>query len=577
MALLSKQDLRTLFDQLTTEYEYLSNNRMKLEADCKKLQEYIEDQITQIKTINDDFEKLRQEYIQRGQSSAKSFNEISSSFRGLGNTPMNDQNSTYMQQNQSFQQQQLLQQQGNSNGISNSSGQISTQNQEIRSQYGNGQYINEQPPLQDQQLQEEQTEQDWELIPLVSADQISNPVLISLFAEIVDTSVICSTAFSPDGTCLAIGSDQTLRVYNIEKDSFLMQKTIEESNGESSNNHVRTIAWTSDGKTIICGSEDSKIRSFDLDLTTKDENDAGKLTHCFPTGNGDVFQLQISKDDSFLAAATSDGCLTIYSMNSTEENNNDNELAKYKVLSVLTREIDPSKTVAATSLSISDDGKLIAVGYTDSYVAIWDIETNSIICEQECHTRDVYAVKFIPNGRLVTASLDSTIKIWDLVIEEKVIQNEVPSKSEPKVENASEEKETENKKENEKETENTEQKEDENKNDEAENDINDEEKETSSTIQKVGTLKLWREVKGHTDFVLSLAVDPSGTWLLSGSKDLTARLTNLNAGVMMYCIKGHKDSIITVSFSPSGKMFCTGSGDNAVKMWSINPEEDADA
>ena len=97
MALLSQQELQNLFDQLTTEYEYLSNNRLKLESDCKKLQEYIEDQVNQIKKINTDFEKLRQDYVHRGSDSSKAMNDIPTSYGGISNSSLNDQNTAYMQ------------------------------------------------------------------------------------------------------------------------------------------------------------------------------------------------------------------------------------------------------------------------------------------------------------------------------------------------------------------------------------------------------------------------------------------------------------------------------------------------
>lgn len=648
MALLSKQDLRNLFDQLTNEYEYLSNNRLKLEADCKKLQEYIEDQINQIKQINTDFEKLRQEFIQRGSESSKVFNEGATPYRDN----QNEQNSAYMQQNSAYQQQQLIQQQNIGNNASMQSNQMTTQNQGMQiigsqqqpqSQYANEQYSQQQQQMPEQQIQEEDPDQGWEFSTLVSADQIHDPVIISLFAEILDTSVICSTEFSPDGTCLAIGSDKMLRVYNIENDSFLMEKMIANPSDEyDKHNYVRSIIWTSDGNTIICGSEDSKIRSFDLSKPSDDGNssDIGKLTHCFEAGNGEVFQLQISKDNSFFASVTSDGSLTIYSLDSSVTNENDSNYLQYQILAVLTRSNDdPSKTIAATSLSISYDNKYIAVGYTDTSVVIWDAETKTPIVEQKCHSKDIYTLKFLPDGRLVTASLDASIKIWDVSISERTITKEVevivqtpnesqeenndnkdndndnenkeeekpnenenqddqtPQKAEESKDDTEKKEETEqNKSENESnQTEEAQKQENEevehpNENNENENDTNQSQKETEAndenrnketevvtSIVKEAKLDLWREITGHTDFVLSLAVDPSGTWLLSGSKDLTARLTNLDDGVMVYSIKAHKNSIITVCFNPNGKMFCTGSGDNYVKFWSINPEEDIDA
>jgi WD40 repeat protein len=76
--------------------------------------------------------------------------------------------------------------------------------------------------------------------------------VISLLAEILDVSVICSTAFSPDGNWLVVSSDKTLRVYDIDKDDFLMQHSLNDS-PQKSTNHIRSIAWTRDSLKLICG------------------------------------------------------------------------------------------------------------------------------------------------------------------------------------------------------------------------------------------------------------------------------------------------------------------------------------
>ncbi|OHT11898.1 Transcriptional repressor tup11-related protein [Tritrichomonas foetus] len=440
MSFLSPQDLRGLFDQLCSEYEYLSDNRSKLEADCNKLREYIEAQVTQIKQLNQDFEKLKQEFAQRG-----------AELPPRQTAPV----AQVPPQSQSAQQIQYSGEQGQ------------------------------------QQPQEEPPEQDWELITL--AEKIQKPVIIALLAEIVDISVICSTAFSPDGTCLAIGSDKTLRVYNIDKDDFLLQHTIGDNDEEGTTNHVRSISWTADSQKIVCGGEDGHIRVFELPN--------GEMTQNFEAGNGEVFQVQISASGTFFAAVTGDGCLTLISM------------TDFSRLAVMTRQMpENSQPIVATSLAVSNDDKKIVVGYSDKVIALWDAETKACLVEKECHKDGVYAVKFLPNGKMVSASLDSTVKIWNII------------------------------------------------------------EENGQT-----KLELWKELDGHTNFVLSLAVDPSGTWLLSGSKDLSARLSNVETGEMIYSIKAHTNSIITVAFNPSGLMFCTGSGDQSVKIWSITPEETEDA
>lgn len=445
MSVMSVQELKTLFEQLSQEYEYLVENRNRLEADCNKLKDHIEGQVQQIKQLNGDFDKLKQDYLARSGDAGRQPQAAQ-----IAANPADQQNFAQYQQD----------------------------------------------AIQPQLQQEEQPEQDWELE--VIADNDPKKVIIALLAEIVDISVICSTAFSPDGTCLAIGSDKTLRVYNIENDDFLLQYSFEDSEEGASKDkiHIRSISWTADNKQIVCGGEDGQIRIIELP--------SGNLVNSFVACSGEVFQVQISNNGEFFAAATGDGSLSLFSMTNNYQ----------KLRDAMTRTSSEDKQVIATSLAISADDKIIAVGYSDNYVVFWNPKTGQRLCEQSCHNNGVYAVKFLPEyNRFVTASLDFTIKIWNIV----------PNAEDP---------------------------------------------------EKL-TLELWKTLEGHENFVLSLATDSTDTWLLSGSKDLTACLSYIDkdSAEMIYRIKAHTNSVITVAFNPKDKMFCTGSGDQSVKIWSITEEE----
>ena len=441
---------RNILDSISNEYEVLLESKTKLEADCQKLNDFIEIQIQQIQQLNMDFQKLKHEFaLRQEQYSPKQM--IAPPQTMLPPVPPVPQAIEEQQQQQQIQQQQAQM---------------------------------PPPPPPQQQPAEESAENNWEIVPLIPNVQSD----ISLLAEIVDVSVICSTAFSPDNTSLAIGSNKTLRVYNINDDQFLLQFVIE--GPEEVSNHIRTVSWTPDSRFIIAGGEDHNIRIFDM-------GNKGNLIATFEAGEGEVFQLECSRSGNFFVAVTGDGALTVWDLSH-------DPAKRYTKLWQVKRETnDPNHKIIATSLSLSHNDRFVAVGYDDNYVAIWDLEAHSCAFSSETHTQGVYAIKFIPGDqKLATASLDSTVKLWNIRYTEKGIE-----------------------------------------------------------------LELWRTLTGHTNYALCLAVDPTGKWLISGSKDLTAILTSLDKGEMVFAVKSHSNSIITVAFNSNGTMFATGSGDKSIKIW----------
>jgi WD40 repeat protein len=421
------RDLRALFDSLTAQYEFLTENRNKLDADCAKLREYIDAQVQQIQSLNADFEKLQHEYVQR-RAQLDRANLIDSEPR-RPNPPL-----------------------------------IAP------------------PPLPP--ALDDSADQDWEIEQL--ADTVERPLAITLLAEIVDVSVICSTAFSPDGICLAIGSDKTVRVYNIDKDDFLFQTSLDDS-GDRPTNHIRSIAWTEDNRRLLCGGEDGKVRLLSVP--------EGAVVRTIEVIKGEVFQLAVSNALQYFGAVSDDGALTLFRLSDCER------IAKLPC--------DSDSRVVATSVAISPTGQHIAVGYSDWHLRIWDFKSARVLLSQRCHSMGIYAVRFLPKGsRIVTGSLDATVKIWAWN------SGDTPS------------------------------------------------------------LDLLTTLEAHSSYVLSLAIDPTGDLIVSGSKDLSAIITSLSAGAMLYRVKGHSNSIISVSYNPKGEMFCTGSGDQTVKIWSVRPEDE---
>src|SRR5207249_3594946 len=62
-----------------------------------------------------------------------------------------------------------------------------------------------------------------------------------------------------------------------------------------------------------------------------------------------------------------------------------------------------------------------------------------------------------------------------------------------------------------------------------------------------------RRFKGHTNWVIGVAISPDGRRALSGGFDATLRLWDLEAGKELHRFKGHTDQVLSVAFSPDGR------------------------
>jgi WD40 repeat protein len=98
-----------------------------------------------------------------------------------------------------------------------------------------------------------------------------------------------------------------------------------------------------------------------------------------------------------------------------------------------------------------------------------------------------------------------------------------------------------------------------------------------STHQQVAALE------GHSNSVASVAFDPSGNLLVSGSADNSVRVWDVNTQQTVAVLKSQSETemvffprfgetiqptrVTSVAFDPSGKFIASGSSDNLVTLW----------
>jgi small GTP-binding protein len=94
------------------------------------------------------------------------------------------------------------------------------------------------------------------------------------------------------------------------------------------------------------------------------------------------------------------------------------------------------------------------------------------------------------------------------------------------------------------------------------------------------TVKLWEArsgnllrtlagLDGHKGGVLSVAFDARGVTLASGSVDQKVKLWDARSGKLLVTLHGHKDWVRSVAFDPQGETLASVSDDMTVKLWAM--------
>jgi DNA-binding beta-propeller fold protein YncE len=149
------------------------------------------------------------------------------------------------------------------------------------------------------------------------------------------------------------------------------------------------------------------------------------------------------------------------------------------------------------SAGFSPDGRRIVSASTDNTVKIWDAESGREIRTLRGHGDWVTSVAYSPDGRrIVSASWDNTVKIWD--------------------------------------------------------------GESGREI---------RSLSGHTNGIRSAGFSPDGRRVVSASLDNTVKIWNAESGRLIRTLMGHGLGVQSAGFSPDGRRVVSASDDNTVKIW----------
>ena len=349
---------------------------------------------------------------------------------------------------------------------------------------------------------------------------------------------LVTLAISPDERYLTAGSYSSIKIWDLKTGEELPSLT-----GHSG--VVEEITFSPDGWRFATGGEDQTIKIWDINALVRgsalgdpiresetqdnddDENAQEKESKPQPThiGNG-ITGIAFSPDGNILATSSTTGIAHLW-----DPDNHTGPLRAFRT----------ERGYALSCIAISPDGTTLTAGDIGGYIWRWDIPSGATIPQMNAHEKTIRSVAFSRDGtRFASRGNDSTLKIW-ASRDGKLLTTITDSET--------------------------------NGGGLAFSD------DSLSIAAGVGhDVKIWdaetgelkQVFRGHSNYVLGIAISPDGKWLVSGGlSETSVRIWDVATGEQVHELSGHLAYVRNVTFNADGRRLVSVSADHSMKLWDV--------
>jgi WD40 repeat protein/energy-coupling factor transporter ATP-binding protein EcfA2 len=198
-----------------------------------------------------------------------------------------------------------------------------------------------------------------------------------VIGECQEIGPVKAIEFSPDTKTVAIGSDTTLKLWDL-------QSKLIHTIGQHSKS-IASLSFSPDGKEIAAADFAGEMKFWDL---------SGQLLYTNKVHDAEIYEIRFSPDGQKIATASWDKTVKIWKRD--------------KILLQTLR----GHEAPVYSVSFSPDSQQLATASEDNTVKIWNLDGQELQALKK-HPAAVNAVAFSSTGQIATASNDGTIKLWN--------------------------------------------------------------------------------------------------------------------------------------------------------------------